>query len=165
VILIALGDLAFPVLRLARSTPLVRRGLVPVENHLLRERHLGRDEMGALQLQRQEGMKVSRGRQALRRSTSRQRRIRHTEKTNNLQIFLPPCWKASGVAATVATSRSISRSPAPRSAGPRWMMGATVRSRSPPRGPCQSSSRRGEAVASRAARLFRRDIARSHPPG
>jgi hypothetical protein len=55
------------VLRLARGTPFLRCGLVAVKNHLLRERCLGRNEVGALQLQWQEGVKVSRGRQALRR--------------------------------------------------------------------------------------------------
>jgi hypothetical protein len=36
VVTITLGDLVFLVLRLARSVPLLRRGLVPVENRLLR---------------------------------------------------------------------------------------------------------------------------------
>jgi hypothetical protein len=52
VILIALGDLAFLVLRFARGMTLLCCGLVSVENRLLRERRIGRDEVGALQLQR-----------------------------------------------------------------------------------------------------------------
>jgi hypothetical protein len=59
--MITLGDLALLVLRLARSTPLLRHGLVLVKNRLLRERRLGWNEVGALQLQQQEGAKVSRG--------------------------------------------------------------------------------------------------------
>jgi hypothetical protein len=50
VVAIALGDLAFLMLRLACSAPLLHRGLVLVEDRLLRERHLGRDEVGAFQL-------------------------------------------------------------------------------------------------------------------
>jgi hypothetical protein len=38
VISIALGDLAFLVLRLARGAPLLCYGLVPVKNRILRER-------------------------------------------------------------------------------------------------------------------------------
>jgi hypothetical protein len=67
IVAVALGDLALLVLRLARGAPFLRRGLVAVKNHLLRERCLGRNEVGALQLQWQEGVKVSRGRQAPRR--------------------------------------------------------------------------------------------------
>jgi hypothetical protein len=67
VVLIALGDLAFFVLRLACGAPPLRRGFVPVENRLLRERRLGRNKVGTLQLQLQEGVKVSRGRRAPRR--------------------------------------------------------------------------------------------------
>jgi hypothetical protein len=52
VISIALGDLAFLVLRFARGMTLLCCGLVSVENRLLRERRIGRDEVGALQLQR-----------------------------------------------------------------------------------------------------------------
>jgi hypothetical protein len=59
VISIALGDLAFFVLRLARGAPPLRGRLVPVEDRLLRERRLGRNKVGTLQLQRQEGRKVS----------------------------------------------------------------------------------------------------------
>jgi hypothetical protein len=50
VVAIALGDLALLVLRFARSAPLLRCGLVLVENRLLRERRLGRYKVGALQL-------------------------------------------------------------------------------------------------------------------
>jgi hypothetical protein len=55
---IALGDLAFLILRLTRSTPLLRRILVLVEDCLLRERRLGRDEVGAFQLPPQGCTKV-----------------------------------------------------------------------------------------------------------
>jgi hypothetical protein len=75
------------------------------------------------------------------------RRARHIEKTNNLQIFPPPRWGASGVAATAAMCRLSSRSPASRDAGPRETMGAMVRSQSPPRGPDRPSCRRGEVAA------------------
>jgi hypothetical protein len=54
----ALGDLAFLMLRLTRSTPLLRCSLVLVEDRLFRERRLGRDEMGAFQLPQQERIKV-----------------------------------------------------------------------------------------------------------
>jgi hypothetical protein len=47
-----LGDLALLELRFALSAPLLRRGLCVVEDRLLRERRLGRDEVGAFQLQR-----------------------------------------------------------------------------------------------------------------
>jgi hypothetical protein len=59
IISIALGDLVFLVLRLAREVPPLRRRLVPVEYRLLWERHRDRNKVGALQLQRQEGIKVS----------------------------------------------------------------------------------------------------------
>jgi hypothetical protein len=145
--------------------PLLHRDLVLVENRLLRERRLGRNEVGALQLQQQEGVKGSRGRRASRRSMLRKKQIRCIEKTNNSQLFLSPHRRASGAAATAATSRSTSRSPAPRGTGPREMMGATVRLRSPPRGAGRPSSRRGEATASGVARHLGHDIARSPPPG
>jgi hypothetical protein len=57
VVSIALGDLAFFVLRLARGVLPLRHRVVPVEYRLLRERRLGRNEVGTLQLQRQEGRK------------------------------------------------------------------------------------------------------------
>jgi hypothetical protein len=47
---IALSDLALFVLCLACSTPLLHRGLLLVEDFLLRERCLGRDKVGTLQL-------------------------------------------------------------------------------------------------------------------
>jgi hypothetical protein len=50
VVTVTLGDLAFLVLRLTRSAPLLRRGLLLVENCLLRERRFGRDKVGTLQL-------------------------------------------------------------------------------------------------------------------
>jgi hypothetical protein len=53
VVAIALGDLAFLMLRLTRSTALLYRGLVLVEDGLLRDRRLGRDEVGAFQLPQQ----------------------------------------------------------------------------------------------------------------
>jgi hypothetical protein len=59
IIAVALGDLAFLVLRLVCSAPLLRCGLVLVEDRLLRERRLGRDEMGAFQLQRQGPTKIN----------------------------------------------------------------------------------------------------------
>jgi hypothetical protein len=51
-----LGDLALLVLRLACSAPLLRCSLFLVKNLLLWERRLGRHKVGALQLQRQEGV-------------------------------------------------------------------------------------------------------------
>jgi hypothetical protein len=59
IVVIALGDLAFLVLRLACNAPLLRRVLVLIEDCLLRERHLGRDEVGAFQLRRQEHTKIN----------------------------------------------------------------------------------------------------------
>jgi hypothetical protein len=59
-----------------------------------------------------------------------------------------------------ATSRSTSRSPAPRGAGPRAVTGGSERSRSLFRGPGRSSSRRDEAAASGAAQLLRHGTAR-----
>jgi hypothetical protein len=44
VVAIALGDLVLLVLRLARGPPLLRRDLFLVEDRLLWERRLGRDE-------------------------------------------------------------------------------------------------------------------------
>jgi hypothetical protein len=46
------------MLRLTRSTPLLRRSLVLVEDRLLRERRLGRNEVGTFQLPQQERTKV-----------------------------------------------------------------------------------------------------------
>jgi hypothetical protein len=46
------------MLRLTRSAPLLRRGLVLVEDRLLRERRLGRNKVGAFQLPQQECTKV-----------------------------------------------------------------------------------------------------------
>jgi hypothetical protein len=63
VVTITLGDLELLVLRLACSAPLLHRSLILVKNRLLRERRLGRNKVSALQLQRQEGAKVTRGRQ------------------------------------------------------------------------------------------------------
>jgi hypothetical protein len=48
--MITLGDLAFLVLRITRSTPFLHRSLLLVENRLLWERRLGQDKVGALQL-------------------------------------------------------------------------------------------------------------------
>jgi hypothetical protein len=53
-----LGDLVFLMLRFTRSTPLLRRSLVLVEDRLLRERSLGWDKVGAFQLPQQERTKV-----------------------------------------------------------------------------------------------------------
>jgi hypothetical protein len=59
IIAVALGDLAFLVLLLAHNAPLLRHGLVLIEDRHLRERHLGRDEMGAFQLQQQGPTKIN----------------------------------------------------------------------------------------------------------
>jgi hypothetical protein len=58
VIAIVLGDLALLMLHLTRSAPLLHRGLVLVEDCFLRERRLGRNEVGAFQLPQQERTKV-----------------------------------------------------------------------------------------------------------
>jgi hypothetical protein len=58
VVAIALGDLAFLMLRLTRSTPFLCCSLVLVEDRLLRERRLGRDKVGVFQLPQQERTKV-----------------------------------------------------------------------------------------------------------
>jgi hypothetical protein len=63
------------------------------------------------------------------------RRMKNVKKTNNLQFFLSPRWGASGAAATAATSRVTSRSPAPHGAEPRAATEAMVRSRSHLGGP------------------------------
>jgi hypothetical protein len=47
------------VLRLARSVPFLRRGLFLVKDRLLREKRLGRDEVGTFQLQRQKHPKIN----------------------------------------------------------------------------------------------------------
>jgi hypothetical protein len=162
VISITLGDLAFFVLHLACSAPPLRCRLVPVENRLLRERRLGQNKVGALQLQRQEGIKVNRRRRPPRRSASQQKRTRCIEKIRTHNFFVP-AWGASGAAETAATSTSTSRSPAPHGAGPRAATGATVRSRSPHRRAGRPSSRKGEAATSGEARLLEHDIARLLP--
>jgi hypothetical protein len=59
VIAIALGDLTLLMLRLTRSAPLLCRSLVLVEDRLLRERRLGRNEVGTLQLPQQKCTKVT----------------------------------------------------------------------------------------------------------
>jgi hypothetical protein len=54
------------------------------------------------------------------------------EKTVTHKFFSPPPrGGASGAAAPAATSRSTSRSPAPRGAGPQAATGGSERSRSP----------------------------------
>jgi hypothetical protein len=58
VVAIALGDIAFLMLRLTRSAPLLRHSLVLVEDRLLRERRLGRNEVGAFQLLQQKRTNV-----------------------------------------------------------------------------------------------------------
>jgi hypothetical protein len=58
IVAVVLGDLAFLVLRLARSAPLLHHGLVLVEDRLLRERRLGWDEAGTFQLPQQGYTKV-----------------------------------------------------------------------------------------------------------
>jgi hypothetical protein len=55
---ITLGDLAFLMLRLTRSVPPLRRRLILVEDRLFQERCLGRNKVGAFQLQQQECTKV-----------------------------------------------------------------------------------------------------------
>jgi hypothetical protein len=59
IVAITLGDLALLVLRLACSAPLLHRGLVLVEDRLLWEGRLGRNEVGAFQLQQQEHTKIN----------------------------------------------------------------------------------------------------------
>jgi hypothetical protein len=58
VVAIALGDLAFLMLRLTRRAPLLCRRLILVEDRLLRERRLGRNNVGTFQLQPQERTEV-----------------------------------------------------------------------------------------------------------
>jgi hypothetical protein len=58
VVAIALGDLAFLMLRLTRSAPPLRRHLILVEDRLLRERRLRQNKVGAFQLQQQECTEV-----------------------------------------------------------------------------------------------------------
>jgi hypothetical protein len=82
------------------------------------------------------------------------------QEVGNLQIFQSPHGGASGAAAPAATSRAPSRSPTPRSVGPQTAMGGSEQSWTPSRGPCQLSSRRDEAAASRAAQLLRHVTAR-----
>jgi hypothetical protein len=53
-----LGDLAFLMLRLTRSTPPLRRRLILVEDHLLRERRPCRNKVCTFQLQQQERTEV-----------------------------------------------------------------------------------------------------------
>jgi hypothetical protein len=59
VVAILLGNLVFIMPRLTRSVPPLHRSLVLVEDHLLRERRLSRDKVGALQLPQQEHTKVN----------------------------------------------------------------------------------------------------------
>jgi hypothetical protein len=54
VVLITLGDLTLFLLCLARGTPPLCSRFVPVEDRLLRERRLGRNEVRTPQLQQQE---------------------------------------------------------------------------------------------------------------
>jgi hypothetical protein len=89
VISTALGDLAVFVLRLACSAPPLCGRLVPVEDRLLWERRIGLNEVGTLQLQRQEGRKVSRSRSPPRRSTSQQKHMRSIEKIITYKFFCP----------------------------------------------------------------------------
>jgi hypothetical protein len=58
VVAVALGDLAFVILRLTRSTPPLRRRLILVEDRVLWERRLGRNKVGTFQLQQQERTEV-----------------------------------------------------------------------------------------------------------
>jgi hypothetical protein len=89
VISITLGDLAFFVLSLACSGLPLHCRLVPVENRLLRVRRLGRNKVGALQLQRQEGIKVSQRRRPPKRSTSQQKQTRCIKKITTHNFFCP----------------------------------------------------------------------------
>jgi hypothetical protein len=159
IISITLGDLAFLMLRLARGAPPLRGSLVPVEYRLLQERRLGRNKVGALQLQGQEGVKGPPEKKNFEKIDVTAKANKMHQEDNNSQFFLSLHWGASGAATTAATSRSTSRSPVPRGAGPRAVTGATTRSRSPSRGAGWSSSRRGEAT-----RLLRHDTARSLLP-
>jgi hypothetical protein len=90
VVLITLGNLALFVLRLAHSASPLRCRLVLVEYRLLRERCFSQNEVGALQLQRQEGRKVSRSRRPPRRLTSQQKHTRSIEKIITHKFFVPP---------------------------------------------------------------------------
>jgi hypothetical protein len=118
------------------STPPLRGRLVPVEDRLLRERRLGRNEVGTLQLQQQKGKEVSQSKRPPRRSTSQKkhRTNKMHREDGDSQISQSPREGASGAAASAATSRSTSRSPAPRGAGPQGATGGSERSRSPSRG-------------------------------
>jgi hypothetical protein len=101
------------------------------------ERCLGRDELGTLQLQRQEGREVSRSRRPPRRSTSQQEHRANElyQEDGDSQIFQSPRGGASGAAMLAATSRSTSRSPAPCGVGPQEATGGSGWSRSPSKGP------------------------------
>jgi hypothetical protein len=165
VIPIALGDLALFVLCLARSTLALHGHFVLVEDRLLRERRLGRNEVRTPQLQQQEHRGVNRSRRSPRRSTSQQR----TKKTETYredvdsQISQSPCGGASRAAAPATTSRSTSQSPKTHGAGPQAAMGGLGLSWSPSRGLGWLSSRRDEAVASEVARLLGHGTAREPP--
>jgi hypothetical protein len=58
VVAIALGDLVFLMLRLTRSAPPLCCCLILVEDRLLQDRRLGRNKVGAIQLQQQDRTKV-----------------------------------------------------------------------------------------------------------
>jgi hypothetical protein len=145
VVPIALGDLSFLVLRLARSTLPLHGRFVPVKDCLLRERRLGWNEVRTLQLRRWRT-----GRSA--NSEDQQKLVR---EDGDLPISRSPRGEALGAAAPAAKSKMPSRSPAPRGAGSQVATGGSVRSRSPSRGLGQPSSRRDEAATSEAAPLLR----------
>jgi hypothetical protein len=87
VVSIALGDMAFSVLRLACSAPPLCGCLVLVEDRLLWERLLGQDEVSRLQLQRQKG-KRSAGVKGLREDRHHnQKHTRSTEKITTHKFF------------------------------------------------------------------------------
>jgi hypothetical protein len=58
VVAIALGDLAFIMFRLMHSAPSLCCRLILVEDRLLQKRRLGRNKVGAFQLQQQEHIEI-----------------------------------------------------------------------------------------------------------
>jgi hypothetical protein len=159
VILIALGDLSLLVLCLAPSTPPFCGRLVSVEDRLLRERRLGRNEVRAPQLRKQR-VRKSANIEDPREDQHHDKKIPDQQKLvggdNNLSISRPACGEASGGAAPAATNKTPFRSSAPCGAGSQVATGGSVRLRFPSKGADQSSSHRDKAAASGATQLLRR---------
>jgi hypothetical protein len=84
------------VLRLVRGALLLRCDLFPVENRLFQERCLGRNEVGALQLQRQESVKVSPGKTSSEKIdiTTKANKVHREDK--QLTIFSIPALGSIG---------------------------------------------------------------------